>query len=93
MKAKSEKLILDELNFEKAKDRSTTDKECLLIEYPCVYWRNDCAFCPIYKLKEQGKKDAYEDVLKWINDNWTEHRSFGFSIKEHLEQKIKELSK
>jgi len=39
------------------------------------------------------RKQTLSEVLKWINDNWTEHRSFGFSIKEHLEQKLRELSK
>jgi hypothetical protein len=38
-----------------------------------------------------GRKQTLEEVLKWINDNWTEHRSFGFSIKEHLEQKLKAM--
>ena len=37
-----------------------------------------------------GRKQTLSEVLKWINDNWTEHRSFGFSIKEHLEQKLRE---
>ena len=54
--------------------------------------KNYCAIC----LEEYGdkiRKQTLEEVLKWINDNWTEHRSFGFSIKEHLEQKLRELSK
>ena len=43
--------------------------------------------------KEDDKLATLENVREWCEDNWTEHKSFGFSIVEHIKQQIAECKK